>query len=123
MLCKSNSDLSEYGKRLTDTTGRNFLTILEYHFQQSNAENIWIIEKISDYCDAPYGKKNHIHHLLESLYDVSETMVLWYSDFYTDLDIVETKEDLINLIEREFHDSHPLELYILAKNEIQGRVF
>ena len=100
-----------------DIENSNLLIIAsKYYFDPLEMKNVWVIEKIGRYCDNPSKYKNRIEHFLEQLYEASEMMVLWYGGDYVDLDIIETKEDLINLVKDNLM-STPVELYILGKNK------
>ena len=121
MICKSKSNLAAYGKCLVDNNICNkkmLLTVAQFHFQSFNMEDIWSIEHIHDYCDQAHELQNHtnakIYQLLDSLYNVSEVIVLWYGDDYKDLDNIETKEELIKHVKNVLISSN-LELYLLAK--------
>lgn len=133
MLCNSLKNLGAYGKCLLekDTENRElFVAVSEKYFHPLNMKNVWIVENISEYCDQALSgiaqtyemQETHkqLYNLIDKLYDVSETMILWYGNDYKELDIVDTKEELIEYIAEKLK-SYCFELYVWCKNVSSGR--
>ena len=119
MICKSKFDLGRYGKRLTgDAANAEWLiAVAKHYFHPFAIDEVWNIERIDEYCADPRLYRDRLVHIIDDLYGRSEMMVLWYSNDYIDLDVVATREDLMDFITREPAD-YPFELYILAGHTV-----
>ena len=110
LLCKTSSDLSNQGGiKVSECPGgqRALMRVVREYFPDDEGEDIWFIENIDSLFtkarEEVYDRafeKTELYTLLQELYDVSERLVLWYSDDYQVLDSAATKEDFFNIVEK-----------------------
>ena len=118
MLCKSNMELSKYGKLITEENiecKEMFIAVSKFYFHPFCLDNVWAIEHIHEYCDQVQSHEQ-VFDLIETLYDKSEMMVLWYGNEYMDLDTSKTKAELINHVKTSLMNFNS-EVYLLAIRE------
>ena len=106
MICKSAFDLTQFGGKLINKDEEDyifFISVVQKHYEEKTYSNIWIIEKIDDYsCEQlDYNAfiSSKLFSLLNNLYEICEWMILWYGDEYDDLDVVHTKNELIDYVQ------------------------
>ena len=109
ILCKTSSDLSnQSGIKVSECPGgqRALMRVVREYFPDDEGDDIWFIENIDSLFtqaqEEVYDRafeKTELYILLHELYDVSDRLVLWYSDDYQDLDCVATKEEFFNIVE------------------------
>ncbi|MCL2715725.1 MAG: hypothetical protein FWD68_14365 [Alphaproteobacteria bacterium] len=126
MLCLSPIDLRSREQRLLSAHGecwttdiKNsdlFVAVADCCFDRHDMKDVWVIRKIDEATAAPSRHEDFIRQSLVQLYEASEMMVLWYGNEYTDLDRIETKDDLVDFL-RNLQIDNALELYILCRNK------
>jgi hypothetical protein len=107
MICKSSNDLQKHGVRLcelpNDINKALFTAVSNTYFSHVSLEEIWIIEKIHDYCDEAQVSdsfaNSKLYHLLKDLHIKSDVIVFWYTSDYIDLDVVSSSDELFSHVE------------------------
>ena len=95
--------------------GKDFLTkMTKKIFENTEISNIWTIENVdSIFTQAQHDmnferqsfETTELYSILSELFDNSEILVLWYSDFYQDLDEINIKDDFLNTVKKGVQDS------------------
>ncbi|MBD5489917.1 MAG: hypothetical protein HDR13_14190 [Lachnospiraceae bacterium] len=118
MICKSAFDLTQFGGKLINKDEEDyafFISVVQKHYEEKTYSNIWTIEKIDDYsCEQlDYNAfiSSKLFSLLNNLYEICEWMIFWYGNDYDDLDVVHTKNELIDYV-RHCIEKPGCELYI-----------
>lgn len=109
ILCKTSNDLSSRGGiKVSEYVGDNkaLVGVVKEYFPGDESDDIWFIENIDSlftHAQEQVNEKAFIHTelytLLRELYEISDILVLWYSDDYQDLDCVATKTEFLNIVE------------------------
>ena len=122
MLCKSQIDLTSYDCTKVEHCFANneyLLKIAGEIFEDVNLGEIWAVTDIDNLftqAQKQLFESSKLPTLLSSLFDVCDILVLWYSDFYNDLDEVNTKEQFLISVKNGIHDpSGMCECYLYVK--------
>lgn len=106
MICKSKTDLSEFGCVLLNMDEKDntlILSILKKYYPNKVYDNIWIIENMEEYCckQLCYNEfiVSNLYFLLCNLYDLCEWMIFWYGNEFCDLDEVYSKDELLSFVQ------------------------
>jgi len=106
MMCKSNYDLTKYGKRIKNVCKSHelFMYVFKKYYPKEEDDNIWIIDGIDSLCNETLDENmfytSEVYFLLNNICDICEWIILWYGNEYGDLDIVYTKSEFIRYIQR-----------------------
>jgi len=123
MLCKSAYDLTEQkcvrAVHNKDNKELYYRVIKDLFGEVS--KDIWVVPDID--CIFTQAQKynsiysfetTELYTLLSMLYDVSEVLILWYSDEYSELDNVTTKEQFFSLVKESIAEP-TCECYVYVK--------
>jgi len=113
ILCKSTKNLEDYNciKLTQCKENENFLSkIANELFSDDEMNDIWFIQDFDtlftlaqrQYSIVPF-EETDVYLLLSKIYDLSETIILWYGGFYQDLDIVNIKEQFLNEVQEDIY--------------------
>ena len=114
MLCKSKQDLTEQKCiKLADCDDKFFLLkVAEELFSNDMIADIWVRPDIDSLFTQAHEYNNirpfettELYLLLSTLFDVSEVLILWYSNDYHDLDHINTKEHFFDVVKESIRDS------------------
>lgn len=109
ILCKSTENLENYNctRLINCTENAKFLRkIASEIFRDDEMNDIWIVQGVDNLFTSvrrqhrivPF-EKTELYLLLSTLYDASEVIILWYGEFYQDLDYVNSKEQFLNQVQ------------------------
>jgi len=123
MLCKTSRNLVEQGcVKISDSKlNKEFLAkAAKEVFACDTLHDIWEVSNIDDLiiqCQRQIVDHSfeitELYSLLSSLFDLSDTLALWYSDEYQDLDYVYSKEQFLGSVKESVMDSM-CECYLYA---------
>ncbi len=117
MICKTTNDLSKYGAYILGKNHSNLIinNVVKIYLKDSNINEIWIIEDVKLYSDEIYDIDNiegsKFFKLVDILFDLSENILMWYSNYYEDLNIVDNKEGFLGIIKENMLEQ-PIEIYV-----------
>ena len=107
LMCSSKSSLSDYGSNLTSLHGKNnklLIDVSNKYLSMNSFDNLWVIEDIQSYCDKVLDDTSFMHSklysILNDLYDKSDCMIFWYGNEYDDLEVLYSKNEMINYVTR-----------------------
>jgi len=110
ILCKSTKNLKNYNfvKLIHCAENERFLRkIANELFNDEEMNDIWFMQDFDGLftlAQRQYGivtfEETDVYLKLSKIYDLSETIILWYGSFYQDLDIVNIKEQFLNEIQK-----------------------
>jgi len=110
ILFKSSENLENYNyiRLIECTENKRFLSdIANKLFGNDEMNDIWFVKDFDNLftlAQRQYGvvpfEETEIYLQLSILYDISEVIILWYSDFCQDLDIVNTKEQFLKEVQK-----------------------
>ena len=109
MICKSDIDLTAYScARIADSLKTNgiFARIVN-ELLGDNLDDIWELTDIDFLFTQAQNKPfedSELNVKLSALFDVCDVLILWYSDFYQDLDCVNTKEQFLSAVAEGVND-------------------
>ena len=122
MMCKSKSNLKEYGGKLINLEKENrglYQSVLNKYYPNTEHLDIWVIKDFHDLCDEvlDYGRfiTSDLYHLLSDLYNLCEWMILWYGGEYDDLKEVCTKDEFLDIV-RHCIEAPCCEIYVKVHN-------
>ena len=124
MMCKSNYDLSKYGRKLLGKSESNkvFLSVLNEYYPKERDNNIWIIDNIDVFCNEVINEdmffSSEVYCLLNRIYDLCEWIILWYGGEYNDLDVIYTKDELMKYVQHCI-EKPCCELYVRLCKDVQ----
>ena len=105
MMCKSKFDLSLYGDRLSNLYGINnklYISVLNKYYREVEYHDIWLIDKIHDYCnevlDCNKFINSELYYVITELYDLCEWIILWYGGEYDNLKEIYSKQEFIDYV-------------------------
>lgn len=105
-MCKSTYDLTKYGEKIlcNNISNKIFLRVLNEYYPEETNNSVWVIDRIDSYCNKVLNVElftsSQIFHLINSIYDLCEWIILWYGEEYDDLNVVYTKDELIKYIQQ-----------------------
>ena len=115
MLCKTSHNLVKQGcVRISDCklNGEFLAKVTKEVFACDTLHDIWEMSNIDDLLTPSQRQiveqsfeSTELYSLLFSLFDLSDIIVLWYSDEYQDLDYVNNKEQFLNSVKESVMDS------------------
>jgi len=115
MLCKSSRNLEKLGcVRIADCKlNREFLTKAARQVLACDTlHDIWEVSNFDDLLTQAQRQiveqsfeTTELYSLLSSLFDASDTIVLWYGDEYQDLNHVNNKEQFLSSVRESLMDS------------------
>jgi hypothetical protein len=111
ILFKSSENLENYNyiiRLIECAENKQFLSdIANKFFGNDEMNDIWFVKDFDNLfklAQRQYGvvpfEETEIYLQLSTLYDISEVIILWYSDFCQDLDIVNTKEQFLQEVQK-----------------------
>lgn len=121
MMCKSKSDLKQYGGKQINYERENrglYQSALNKHYPNAEYSDIWVIEGIHDLCNEvlDYNRfiSSNLYHILNELYDLCEWIIMWYGGEFDNLQEVCTKEELMDIV-KHCIGAPCCEIYVRAK--------
>lgn len=122
MMCKSKSDLKEYGGNLFGLQKSNnelYQSVLTKYYPNTEYYDVWIIENIHNLCNEVLDDDRFIvselYHILNELYDLCEWIILWYGGEYNDLEEVHSKNEFLNCV-KCCMENPCCEIYLMVHN-------
>jgi len=113
ILCKSTKNLENYNyvKLIHYAENKRFLSkVANELFNDDEMKDVWLmpdIDNLFTLVQRQYGmvpfEETDVYLQLSKIYDLSETIILWYCSFYQDLDIVNTKEQFLNEVQKSIY--------------------
>ena len=114
MLCKTSCNLKKYKcVRIVDCLEGDFIyEVAKDIFGKDVMHNIWNVSYADELftqaqkliIDQPF-ETTELYALMSAIFDVCDTLVLWYSDKYQDLDYASTKEQFLDSVKKSVADS------------------
>lgn len=99
LLCKTQEDLSGYGKKIIDTTNNRelFLCVINQYIPKEKLENIWVINNIHEMVD----RLQEYICVIEEIVLRSEVLIFWYGSDFRELEVVNSREKLMLYLKNE----------------------
>ena len=110
MLCKTKNDLTSYNCKKIEQCLVNkqyLIKIASELFRVKTLNDVWAVTDIDllfTQVQNQSFENTELHMRLSALFDVCDVILLWYSNFYDDLDEVNTKEQFISTVKDSVND-------------------
>ena len=96
LICKTEKDLSNYGKKIDDTILNYdlFSKVINQYAMNEKADAIWIIENIHEMVNQ---LQKHME-IIEEIISKSDVMIFWYGSDFQELEVVNSRCELVDYL-------------------------
>lgn len=126
LMCASERNIDFFCDLVDESLLKNsiFLNVKNMYFDSINMKNIWIMKKIDRiFCEAQTAinsgtsfSQTQLYDIIDRLCNMCEIVVLWYGNFYEDLDVCLNKQEVLSNVKKSISYSE-CECYLVFRKQ------